>query len=62
MVNFDRISMQFRWHFWISRVKKHTLVNFQDQIVRPDWLFETEVIKEKVVFKMLAEAHQFAIH
>ena len=24
-------------------------------------LFETEVIKEKVVFKMSAEAHQFAI-
>ena len=29
-------------------------MNFQDQK-----LFETEVIKEKVVFKMSAEAHQF---
>ena len=36
--------------------QKHTPVNFQDQR-----LFETEVIKEKVVFKMSAEAHQFAI-
>ena len=36
--------------------QKHTPVNYQDQR-----LFETEVIKEKVVFKMSAEAHQFAI-
>ena len=42
--------------FWVSRVKKHTAVSFQGQR-----LFETEVIKEKVVFKMSAEAHQFAI-
>ena len=41
---------------WISWFKKHTLVNFQDQRS-----FETEVIKEKVVFKISAEAHQFAI-
>ena len=32
-------------------------MNFQDQR-----LFETEVIKEKVVFKMSAKAHQFAIY
>ena len=31
-------------------------VNFQDQR-----LFETEVIKEKIAFKMLAQAHQFII-
>ena len=31
-------------------------MNFQDQR-----LFETEVIKENVVLKMLSEAHQFAI-
>ena len=36
--------------------QKHTPVNFQDQR-----MFETEVIKEKVVFKMSAEAHQLAI-
>ena len=32
-------------------------VNFQNQR-----LFETEVEKEKVVFKMSAEAHQFSIY
>ena len=42
--------------FWIFWVKKHTPVNFQYQL-----LFETEVIKEKVVFKMSSQAHQFAI-
>ena len=31
-------------------------MNFQDQM-----LFETEVIKEIVVFKMSSDAHQFAI-
>ena len=36
--------------------QKHTLGNFQDQR-----LFETEIVKEEVVFKMSAEAHQFAI-
>ena len=36
--------------------QKHTPVNFQHQR-----LFETEVIKEKVVFKMSVKAHQFAI-
>ena len=42
--------------FLNSCVKKRTPMNFQDQR-----LFETEVIKENVVFKMLSEAHQFAI-
>ena len=37
--------------------QKPTLVNFQDQR-----LFETQFIKEKVVFKMSAEAQQFAIY
>ena len=37
--------------------QKHTPVTFQDQR-----LFETEVIKEKVVFKMSAETQKFAIY
>ena len=37
--------------------QKHTSMNFQDQR-----LFDTEFIKEKKVFKMSAEAHQFAIY
>ena len=37
--------------------KKNTPVNFQDQM-----LFETEVDKEKAVFKMSSEAHQFVIY
>ena len=36
--------------------QKHTPVNFQDKR-----FFETEAIKEKVVFKMSSKAHQFAI-
>ena len=37
--------------------QKPTLANFEDQR-----LFETKVIKDKVVFKMSAEAHQLAIY
>ena len=44
-VGFRAISMPF----WISWVKKYTPVNFQT-------LFETDVIKEKVGFKISAEA------
>ena len=51
-VGFCAISMSV-WIYWF---KKHTLENFQDQRS-----FETEVIKEKVVLKISAEAHQFAI-
>ena len=46
-----------RCHFLISSVKKHTLVNFQDQR-----LFKIEVIKENIIIKMSAEEHQFAIY
>ena len=47
---------RFLRHFLVSSVKKHAPVNFQDQR-----FFETDVIKEKVVFKMSAEAHQVVI-
>ena len=47
---------RFLRHFLVSSVKKHAPVNFQDQR-----FFETDVIKEKVVFKLSAEAHQVVI-
>ena len=56
MSELTAIYGNFDLSFEFFESKKNTPMNFWDHK-----LFKIEVIKEKVIFKMSAEAHQFAI-